>query len=67
MGEISQLLPGPSYCTYVVINIMPLEVYRQCLPQLLVIAAYLIASGFMSVYHMAVDTIFICASKVLSD
>ena len=31
--------------------------------QVLVIAAYLISSGFMSVYHMAVDTIFICASE----
>ena len=31
--------------------------------QVLIIAAYLISSGFMSVYHMAVDTIFICASE----
>ena len=27
------------------------------------IATYFIASSFMSVYHMAVDTTFICASK----
>ena len=27
------------------------------------VATYLIASSFMSVYHMAVDTIFICASE----
>ena len=27
------------------------------------ILAYLIASGFMAVYHMGVDTIFICACK----
>ena len=32
--------------------------------QILVITTYLIASGFMSVYHMAVDTIFICACKL---
>ena len=31
--------------------------------QVLIVAAYLISSGFMSVYHMAVDTIFICASE----
>ena len=35
--------------------------------QFLVIAAYLISSGFMSVYHMAVDTIFICASEFYLD
>lgn len=33
--------------------------------QILVIVTYLIASGFMSVYHMAVDTIFICARKIV--
>ncbi|KAL5483966.1 hypothetical protein EMCRGX_G020387 [Ephydatia muelleri] len=31
----------------------------------LMVATYLIASSFMSVYHMAVDTIFICAMEDL--
>ena len=29
------------------------------------VATYLIATGFTSVYHMSVDTIFICASKCI--
>ncbi len=33
--------------------------------QLLVVFTYLIATGFTSVYHMSVDTIFICASKCI--
>ena len=31
--------------------------------QFLVIITFFIASGFMSVYHMAVDTVFICACE----
>ncbi len=29
--------------------------------QVLAATAFLVASGFMTVYHMAVDTVFICA------
>ena len=32
-------------------------------PQILILVSYFIASGFMSVFHMAVDTIFICACE----
>ena len=31
--------------------------------QILIVLAYFITSGFMSVYHMGVDTIFICARE----
>ena len=34
-------------------------------PQILIAVSYFIASGFMSVFHMAVDTIFICACELI--
>ena len=46
--------------------------YIQCIfpcatspPQILIAVSYFIASGFMSVFHMAVDTIFICACELI--
>jgi len=34
---------------------------------MLVFAAYVISSAFMTVYHMAVDTVFICASEFVNN
>ena len=36
---------------------------RTLFKQILTVTAFLVASGFMTVYHMAVDTVFICACK----
>ncbi len=64
MGKAPQLLPSSHHGKR--LSKMFIQIFTfNLIPQLLVIATYLISSAFMSVYHMAVDTIFICACKIL--